>query len=126
MANAPLDFEELLALERRGWEALCRSEGGVFYGALMAPEGVMVLVNGAVLNRAEVAETLNDAPPWSTYRIDDARRIPTGDSSAALVYRATASRGNDDEPFVAMMTSHYTLVDGRPALTLYQQTTITH
>ena len=52
--------------------------------------------------------------------------MPTGEGGAALVYRATAARDDEDEPFVALMSSHYTLVDGEPALTLYQQTTVTH
>lgn len=126
MPNNSLALDRLLALERRGWDALCRSEGGSFYGDIMTPEAVMVLVNGMVLDRPTIAETLNDSPPWSSYSIEEVRCIPAGETSAVLVYKATASRAGGAQPFVALMASHYSLVNGEPALSLYQQTTITH
>lgn len=126
MSDDPLTLDALLALEQRGWESLTRHEGGRFYGALMTADAVMILVNGMVLDRETIAATLDDSPAWSTFTLEDARLVPTGQASAALVYRATATRDGEDEPFVALMSSHYTLVDGEPALTLYQQTTVTH
>lgn len=126
MPNNSLTLDRLLALERRGWDALCRSEGGSFYGEVMTPEAVMVLVNGMVLDRPTIAKTLNDSPPWSSYSIEEVRRIPAGETSAVLVYKATASRAGQAEAFVALMASHYSLVNGELMLTLYQQTTITH
>lgn len=125
MADDPLTLDALRALEHRGWESLTRHEGGRFYGALMTADAVMILVNGTVLDRETIAATLDDSPAWSAFTLEDARLVPTGEDSAALVYRATAAR-DGEEPFVALMSSHYTLVDGRPALTLYQQTTVTH
>ena len=125
MADDPLTLDALRALEHRGWESLTRHDGGRFYGALMTADAVMILVNGTVLDRNTIAATLDDSPAWSTFTLEDARLVPTGEDSAALVYRATAAR-DGEEPFVALMSSHYTLVDGRPALTLYQQTTVTH
>ena len=125
MTDHPLTLDVLLALEHRGWEALTRHEGGRFYGALMTADAVMILVNGMILDRATIAATLDDSPAWSSFTLEDARLVPTGEHSAALVYRATAARDSEDEPFVALMSSHYTLVDGEPALTLYQQTTVT-
>lgn len=126
MSNHALTLDRLLTLERRGWDALCRSEGGSFYGRVMTPDAVMVLVNGMVLDRATIAETLDDSPPWSWYSIEAVRCIPAGEASAVLVYRATASRAGQAEPFVALMASHYALVGGEPMLTVYQQTTVTH
>ena len=123
-ASHALTMDDLLDVERRGWDALCRSDGGSFYGRIMTPDAVMVLVNGMILDAKAVVETLNASPPWESYSIDDVRLVPTGEASAALVYRATAVRAAQDEPFVALMTSHYRLVDGAPALTLYQQTAI--
>ncbi len=121
-----LRLDDLIALEHRGWDALCRSEGGTFYGDLMTEDAVMVLVNGMVLDRPTVASTLDESPAWASYAIEDARRVPVGETSAALVYRASASRPGQGEPFEALMTSVYTIVDGRPRLALYQQTTVTH
>lgn len=126
MSASPLEFDSLLTVERRGWDALCRSEGGDFYGRIMTPDAVMILVNGAILDRSTVASTLNDSPPWSSYTLEDARLIPTGTTSAALIYRASAIRDGEPGPFVALMSSHYTLLEGGPRLALYQQTTITH
>ncbi|MEJ6490362.1 nuclear transport factor 2 family protein [Leucobacter sp. USCH14] len=125
MSSESLSIDHLLTLEHDGWTALCRSEGGSFYGDLMTPDAVMVLVNGMVLDRPGVVASLNAAPPWSSYLIEDAQLVPVSGSSAALVYRARASREGEADPFVALMTSHYTLVEGRPALALYQQTSIT-
>lgn len=126
MTDHTLTLDALLALEHQGWDALTRHEGGSFYGELMTADALMILVNGMVLDRETIAATLNESPAWNTFTLEDARLVPMGKDSAALVYRATASRDGQDEPFVALMSSHYTRAGGRPALTLYQQTTVTH
>ncbi|QBE48237.1 nuclear transport factor 2 family protein [Leucobacter triazinivorans] len=118
--------DELLAVENAGWRALSESRGGTFYGPLMTAEAVFILVNGAVMTRDDVASSLDGAPGWDSYAIADARLIPVGDDGAALVYRAEATRADLPEPFVALMSSVYRRIDGRPRLALYQQTTITH
>lgn len=120
-----LELTELMKLERAGWDSMTRSRGGDFYGRLMTDDAVMILVNGMVLDRETIAASLNDSPPWSAYELTDERHVPVSGDAAALVYRATASRAGE-EPFVALMTSLYRLVDGEPRLALYQQTTITH
>ena len=121
-----LDLARLMDLERKGWDSLTRSTGGDFYGRLMTPDAVMVLVNGMVLDRDTVASSLNDSPPWASYDLTDARLVDVGADAAALVYRASAGRDGAAEPFVALMSSIYRIVDGEPRLALYQQTTITH
>ncbi|WP_295127103.1 nuclear transport factor 2 family protein [uncultured Leifsonia sp.] len=119
-----LDLENLVDLERAGWDALCASRGAAFYGELMTPEAVMVLVDGSVLDRDAVVASLDDAPPWDSYELTDTRRLPLGPDTAALVYCGTAEREHEENPFSARMTSVYTLVDGRPRLALYQQTAL--
>ncbi|GAB3084315.1 nuclear transport factor 2 family protein [Corynebacterium aquatimens] len=119
-----LDLDTLLALEHRGWDSLTNGTGGTFYGELMTEDAVMILVNGMILDRDTIAASLNDAPPWDSYSITGARLIPVSPEAATLVYRATSQRGEDT--FEAIMSSTYTLIDGSPALTLYQQTTISH
>ncbi len=119
-----LDLTRLMELERRGWDALCRSEGGEFYRGLMTADAVMVLVNGMVLDRDAVAGSLSGVPPWTSYEIADPRVVTTGTDAAALVYRASASRDGDAGPFVALMCSVYQVVDGAPRLTLHQQTAV--
>jgi hypothetical protein len=113
---------ELLALERRGWDALCDATGADFYGEVMADDGLMVLANGAVMDRAAVLEALGASPPWLRYTIDDVRLVPAGAEAAALVYRGTAWRGEELEPFTGAMSSLYVRRDGRWRLALYTQT----
>jgi hypothetical protein len=119
-----LDLDALVALEQRGWDALCGSRGGTFYGDLMTPEAVMILVDGTVLDRPTIAATLDGAPAWASYELTDTRLVPAGDA-VALVYRASARRPGE-APFTALMASTYVEVEGRARLALYQQTTVTH
>lgn len=122
---ATLELHTLISLEHAGWDALCSSRGADFYGQLMTDDGVMILVNGAVLDRAAVQTSLNGAPAWDSYTITDERLIPAGPGAATLVYRAHARRGNEP-PFDSIMSSTYAEIDGSPRLTVYQQTTTTH
>lgn len=119
-----MDADELLQLEHEGWKSLCDGTGGDFYGSIMTAEGVMVLAHGQVFDRQAVVASLNDAPPWRTYEITDERLIRIGDGDAALVYRGTAHRGDEEPPFVALMSSVYTREGDVWKLALYQQTPV--
>src|SRR5690606_1883724 len=68
---ARMEIDELLTLERRGWDSLCDGTGGEFYGDLMTDDGVMVLAHGFALPRDAVVASLGDAPPWAGYEIRD-------------------------------------------------------
>lgn len=114
----------LLDIERRGWDSLCESTGGSFYGGLMTADAVMVLANGAVMDRESVVESLEQAPPWRTYEIKDVRVIGTGSESATLVYVGTAYREGEEPAFVGVMSSVYRRHDDAWRLALYQQTPI--
>jgi Domain of unknown function (DUF4440) len=114
--------DELLDLERRGWEALRKQSGDEFYGGIMTADAVMVLANGQVMDRDEVVGALAEAPPWASFELEDARVVPVGDGSVALVYRATARRDPDSEPFRCAMTSVYVADAGDWKLAVYQQT----
>jgi uncharacterized protein DUF4440 len=116
--------ETLLDIERRGWDSLCAGMGGDFYGDLMTAEAVMVLANGAVMNRDAVVRSLEQAPPWRTYEISDARVIPCSRDSATLVYVGTAYRESDEPAFVGVMSSVYLREGDEWHLALYQQTPI--
>lgn len=117
-----LTLDSLLALEREGWDALCASVGGQFYGDLMTRDGTMVLVDGVALDRDAAVASLDQAPAWDSYELADVHIVPIAADVAALVYHATAHRG-DGPPFEALMASTYVMVDGSARLALYQQTT---
>ncbi len=114
--------ETLLDLERRGWNSLCDSSGATFYGDLMTEDALMVLANGAVMDRDAVVASLSDAPPWRTYDIEDVRLVDAGVETAALVYRGTGYRDGEEPAFVGMMSSVYLRRGGTWRLSLYQQT----
>lgn len=114
----------LVRIERQGWDSLCDSTGGTFYGSLMTGDAVMVLANGAVMDRESVVESLEQAPPWRTYSIDEVRLIRSGQDSAALVYVGTAYREGDEPAFTGIMSSVYRHLDDAWRLSLYQQTPI--
>lgn len=115
-------LDELLDLEHLGWQSLCDSRGGTYYGSVMTPDGLFILADGTTMTRDDVAGSLDGMPGWSSYRITGARLIPLGPEAAALTYRASASRADLPEPFTALMSSVYRRIDGRAALSLYQQT----
>ncbi|GEK78734.1 nuclear transport factor 2 family protein [Agrococcus baldri] len=113
--------DELLELEHAGWRSLCEGTGGDFYGRTMAERGLMVLVDGSVLDRDAVAASLSDAPRWASYEITEPRLLVLGDDAASLVYTGTARREQGDD-FVASMASTYVREGGGWRLALYQQT----
>ncbi len=115
--------DALLRLERRGWDALCDGTGDEVYGELMTDDALMVLANGAVLDRAEVVASLRDAPPWDGYEIADERLVAAGPDAATLVYRGTARREGSAD-VVGIMTSLYTRVGTGWRLALYTQTVV--
>jgi hypothetical protein len=115
---------ELLDLERRGWDSLCASTGAAFYGGLMTDDAVMVLANGAVMDREAVIASLEQATPWASYDIDDVRLVDAGPDGAALVYLGTGYRIGDQPAFVGIMSSLYVRRNGDWRLALYQQTPV--
>lgn len=116
--------QTLLDLERRGWDSLCDGSGASFYGQVLTDDAVMVLSNGAVMDRSAVVEALGQAPPWRTYEISDVRLIGTGADNAALVYVGSAYGDEPDPAFVGVMSSVYVCQADEWRLALYQQTPI--
>jgi len=119
--TVPID--QVLRLERRGWESLCRGNGAAVYGQLMTDDAVMVLAHGLVLDRAAVIASLDEAPTWDRYEIADQRLIQAGDACVILVYTGRAWRAEEPE-FHALMSSVYRRLDGGWRLALYQQTVV--
>jgi hypothetical protein len=113
---------ELLELEHRGWASLSDGTGDDFYGSLMTEDGVMVLANGAIADRAAVIEALRGSPPWQRLEIESARVVAGGPDAAVLVYTARAWRDESEDPFVGAMTSTYVRDGEGWRLAVYTQT----
>ncbi|CAJ1508040.1 nuclear transport factor 2 family protein [[Mycobacterium] burgundiense] len=111
---------ELLEFEHAGWKSLCDGSGDAFYGNMMTDAAVMVLANGAVLDRDAVTAALGQSPPWARYEISEVRLIEIAPDTAALVYTGTGWR-DDTEPFVGAMSSVYHRGPDGWKLMLYQQ-----
>jgi hypothetical protein len=74
-----------------------------------------------VLTRQRAIETMRDAPPWATFRIEDPRVIALTDGSAILTYHCTARRAGQ-EPYTAVMTTVFVQHDGTWKTAFHQQT----
>lgn len=123
MADGDL-LAELLEREHRGWESLCNNTGANFYGSIMTETAVMILAHGFVLDRDGVVASLNEAPPWHSYAINDERLVETGADHAILVYTGRAYKEGNDPAFVALMSTVYVRDEGQWRIALYQQTPI--
>ncbi|GAB3217535.1 nuclear transport factor 2 family protein [Mycolicibacterium hippocampi] len=123
MTNRQL-IEELLELEHAGWKSLCEGSGDRFYGGLMTGDAVMVLANGAVMDRDTVTSALGQSPPWERYEIEDVRLIEVAPDTAALVYTGKGWRDGQQAPFVGAMSSVYHRAAGGWKLVLYQQSAV--
>lgn len=106
MNNAPDNKslrQTLWAIEEQAWQALSAGSAAQFYGRYLAPQAAMVFPSG-VLTREQILSSLESAPPWASYRIDDAHVIILTDDSAVLTYTARAQR-TGDTPYQARMTT---------------------
>ncbi len=116
--------EELIELERAGWDAL--SAGGdaaeAFYDEVLAPEVLMLLPGGMVLDRREQAIASMGGAPWDGFQLSDERVLRLGRDGAVVAYRASATRTRQE--YEALINSTYVLVEGRWRLALHQQTPI--
>jgi hypothetical protein len=117
-------LDELITLERAGWQSLCDGTGAEFYGSIMSDDALMVLANGAIMDRAAVCGSLAQASPWARYEIADAQLVSVGANAAALVYFGTGYRDGADHPFMGAMSAVYRRNGPGWALVLYQQTSI--
>jgi hypothetical protein len=112
--------QELLSLEREGWDALCTSHPAAYYDRVMTPEALFV-VPGMVLTRNEVLASWQDTKPWANYDLSDERVVALGPDAAALTYAGTATRA-DDSVYEARFTSVYVRREGAWHLAFHQQT----
>jgi hypothetical protein len=115
-------MDELLELERKGWEALS-SEGDAgkrFYASVLRDDAVMLFPGGMrIVGREPILQSLG-SQPWQSFRIEDAQTVVLGTDVATLVYRVAAQR-KGDRPYVALISSTY-VRDGEWKMVVHQQT----
>ena len=114
-------LQELIELERSGWESLCDGSGGDFYASVMTDAALMILADGMTMTRDQVSEALRYAPPWASFTIEEPRLLSVSDDVAILVYVGTGFRDEGDA-FTAAMSSTYIKEASGWRLALYQQT----
>lgn len=89
----------------------------------MTERGVMVLMNGMVLDR-ERSWHRSDAPARDGHELSELDVRSCGAAAATLMHPVRAHRGADPA-FEAVKSSTCVLQDGRVRLSLHQQTTAT-
>jgi hypothetical protein len=118
-------MDELIALERRGWDALSSGAGEAerFYREVLADRALFVLPGGLVLaGRGEILESMG-GEPWAGYELSDIRVLEIAGDTAAIAYRAAARR--DGHPgYAALCTSTYRRAASSWQLVLHQQTPV--
>lgn len=115
---------DLLDIEHQALEVLSSSAEAAtaFYEEVLAREVLMLFPGGVVIeDRADVISSMG-GPPWDGFEISDERVLELGDTVAAVVYRATAKRGESE--YTALFNSTYIREDGTWMLALHQQTPV--
>ena len=110
--------DELIQIERHGWEALCSSDADAYYRRHLT-EDAMAFPFG-VLNREEALDAMARADPWSRYEMEDPKVVRLGPDSGIVVYSVTAQRDGQD-PFSAVLSSTFVRRDGEWRLAFHQQ-----
>lgn len=106
-------IDELLAIDDR----LARGAGGDY--AEVLHDDAVVVVPGAVLDKAGCVAAMDASPGWDDADLGDAHLVRGGDT-ATIVYRFTGRRGEDT--YVATLTSTYVRADDGWRLLLHQHT----
>lgn len=98
-------MDELIELERRGWESLTGPTGAEFYERVMSEDARMVFPTG-VLDRTTSLDAIRTANPWQAFQLESATVTRPAPGVGVVVYRATARRSGPDE-YRAWMSSTY-------------------
>ena len=107
-------LDVLLPLER----ALAGG-GGDEYRERLAEEAV-VIVPGAVLDRASTIAAMDASAGWDDFALEGVRALPIGDDAGLLTYTFEGRRG--DQHYRAVLSSVYVRRDGDWLMVLHQQT----
>jgi hypothetical protein len=111
--------QELIQVERRGWDALCSDDAVSYYKAHLTDDAIMAFPFG-IMRREEALSAMAAAEPWSQYDMEDPTVIALGPDSGVVVYGVTAQRVGQ-APFSAVLSSTFVRRDGDWRLAFHQQ-----
>ena len=114
--------DELIELERRGWEALAAGaqEATRFYGDVLDREVAMLFPGGmALTDREQILQSMGGAP-WASFALEDPRVLWLTPDCGAVVYGVVAVR--EGVTYSALVSSIYARRDGDWKLAFHQQT----
>jgi hypothetical protein len=109
----------LLREEHAGWKAILAGRGGEHYARSMTRDALMI-VEGAVIGRDDVAAAFSGVVPWDSYEIHEPALIRLGERSGIVAYRAVATRGGDTVEL--RMSTTYLYGGGSWHVAAHQQT----
>jgi hypothetical protein len=114
--------DELVELERRGWQALA-TEGGaaVYYDWILDDEPLMLLPGGLVLtDRAAILDSMS-GPPWHSFHLEVLRAVMLNDDCGIVAYEVVAERPGTPA-YSALMSTTYACRHGQWKVAVHQQT----
>ena len=114
--------DELIDLERAGWEALSSSgeAARAFYERVLDRTVLMLLPGGMVLDeRAAIVESMSGTP-WSSFELEDVRCLQPTPDTAVVTYGVVARR--ESQEYSALMSSVYVRREAAWKLVFHQQT----
>jgi hypothetical protein len=112
--------EQLIGMEREGWEALVAGNGGAYYRRHLTPNAIMAFSFG-VLTREATIEAMESAPPWESFEMRDVQVVELGADSGIVVYSVRAQRPRQ-EPYSAVISSTFVRDGDGWKLAFHQQT----
>jgi hypothetical protein len=112
--------EDLLALERKGTEALTTGRGAAFYAEVLTDDALMV-VPGYVVDKAMFLASVGSESAWSSFAIEEARVVQLTPVCAIVLYRGRGIRPGQEE-YVARISSTYVKCGEAWKLAYHQQT----
>ncbi len=117
--------DELIALERRGWEALATGGEAAanFYRGVLDDEIAMVFPGGVTIFDRDGVIASMGGEPWSSFDLEDMHVLMPVSDVGIVTYRSTSQRANQPS-YVALVTSLYTRRGDAWRLTLHQQTPV--
>lgn len=113
------EAEQLVALERDGWDALTTGHAREFYDDVLTREAVMVFPFGA-MERDDAIDGMAESRRWRDYSLDHVEVHELGAGLAVVTYHVHAERDEED-PYDAMLASTYVRSRGGWRMMLHQQ-----